>query len=255
VPYGSAVRVEALVSTDTFGVATLVPAASAVAGARPWRMYEHSTVSAPAPGTPAAAADGSWLLVPPVLAASMDSAPDEEVVFARDYAADLVWGIEHIVTNAVGRPVRRSEDLVAQGRVPAPDPRAGLPDTWVWRLATAVPENWIPLLPTRGRADNADYLLIQGSMIRYSRAADGTLTSIPVLPASLQLRPGMVLPEREVPREGVTVRRNHRLARWVDGSRVRWWARKGSVGHGQSSSGLAYDGLYPAGQDTGALGE
>ena len=254
VPYGSAVRVEALVSTDTFGVATLVPAANAAGGARPWRMYEHSNASGPAAG-PAAAADGSWLLVPPVLAGSMDSAPVEEVVLARDPAADLVWGIEHVVTNAVGRPVRRSEDLLAQGRVPAPDPRAGLPDTWVWRLATTVPENWIPLLPTRGRADNADYLLIQGAMVRYARAADGTLTSIPVLPASLQLRPGLTLPEREVPREGVTLRRNRRLARWVDGGRVRWWARQRSVGHGQSSSGLAYDGLHATSQDTTALGD
>ena len=254
VPYGSAVRVEALISTDTFGVATLVPAANAAAGARPWKMYEHSNVGGPAPG-PGAIADGGWLLVPPVLAGSLDSAPVEEIVFARDSAADLVWGIEHIVANAVGRPVRRSEDLLAQGRVPAPDPRDGLPDTWVWRLATTVPENWIPLLPTRGRADNADYLLIQGSMVRYSRAADGTLTSVPILPASLQLRSGITLPEREVPREGVTLRRNHRLARWVDGSRVRWWARQRSVGHGQSSSGLAYDGLHPTSQDTTALGE
>jgi hypothetical protein len=254
IPYGSAVRVEALVSTDTFGVATLVPAANAAGGARPWRMYEHSNAAGPAAG-PATAADGSWLLVPPVLAGSMDSAPVEEVVLARDPAADLVWGIEHIVTNAVGRPVRRSEDLLAQGRVPAPDPRAGLPDTWVWRLATAVPENWIPLLPTRGRADNADYLLIQGAMVRYSRAADGTLTSVPVLPASLQLRPGITLPEREVPREGVTLRRNRRLARWIDGGRVRWWARQRSVGHGQSSSGLAYDGLHATSQDSTALGE
>ena len=256
VPYGSAVRIEALVSTDTFGVATLVPAANAAAGGRPWRMYEHSPAAGPAPAPAAAgAADGSWLLVPPVLAGSLDSLPVEEVVLARDPAADLVWGIEHIVTNAVGRPVRRSEDLIAQGRVPALDPRDGLPDTWVWRLATTVPENWIPLLPTRGRADNADYLLIQGAMVRYSQAADGTLTSVPVLPASLQLRPGIILPEREVPREGVTVRRNRRLARWADGSRGQWWARQRSVGHGQSSSGLAYDGLYPTSQDQTALDE
>ena len=143
VPYGSAVRVEALVSTDTFGVSTLVPSATAAAGARPWRMYEHSAVS----GT----ADGSWLLVPSAVASRIASAPVEEVVLARDPAADLAWGIEGIVANAVGRPVRRSEDLAAQVRVPAPDPRAGLPGAWVWRLATTVPENWIPFLLTRGR--------------------------------------------------------------------------------------------------------
>jgi hypothetical protein len=245
IPYGCAVHVDALVSTDTFGAATLVPAANAASGPRPWRMFEH---------TASAAADGSWLLVPPVLAAGTDSAPNEEVVLVRDPAADLAWAVEHIVTNAVGRPVRRSEDLRAQGREPPPDRRAPLPDTWVWRLATSVPENWIPLLPTRGRSVTDDYELVQGAMIRYRRAPDGTLSAVPVLPAGVLLRTPLRLPEREVPREGLAVRRFRRLARWVDGTRSRWWSRATAVGHGEGSSGLAYDGLHP---DTGprALGQ
>ncbi len=247
VPYGSATRIEALVSTDTFGISTLVPAATAASGPRPWRMYEHS----PAEGT----ADGSWLLVPPVLAASMDSAAVEEVFLVRDLAADLAWGVEHIVTNAVGRPVQRSEDLSAQGRVPEPDPRDGLAGAWVWRLATTVHENWIPLLPTRGRADNDDYLLVQGSMLRYERAADGTLTPTPILPAGILLRDMRTLAEREIPREGLSFWRSRRLARWPDGRRVQWFSRAISVGHGQASSGLAYDGLHVTSTNADALGQ
>jgi hypothetical protein len=248
VPYGNAVHVDAVVSTDTFGVQTLIPAAAAASGTRPWRMFEH----APAPG---ATADGTWLLVPPVLAPPMRSAPVEEVVLVRDPAADLGWGIESIVTNAVGRAVRRGDDLRAQGRVPDPDPRAGLADTWIWRLATTVPENWIPFLPTSGRGPNDDYLLVQGAMVRYTRTAAGALQAVPVLPASLQLRPGGTLPEREIPREGVSIRRLRTLARWVDGSRAQWWSRRRSVGHGEASSGLAYDGLHPTSEDPQALGQ
>jgi hypothetical protein len=199
-------------------------------------------------------ADGTWLLIPPALAASPDSAPVEEVVLLRDPAADLAWAVEHIVTNAVGRPVRRSEDLRAQGREPPIDARPPLPDTWAWRLETTVPENWIPLLPTRGRAPLDDYELVQGAMVRYRRAPDGTLEAVPVLPASLLLRSGIVLPEREVPHEGVSVQRIRRLARWVDGRRVTWWSRRSSIGHGEGSSGLAYDGLHPNGDPT-ALGQ
>jgi hypothetical protein len=248
VPYGSAVKVEALVSTDTFGANTLVPAANTASGDRPWRMFEHSEASAQP-------ADGSWLLIPPVLAASMDSQPVEEVVFVRDPSADLVWGIEHIVTNAVGRSIRRSEDLLAQNRIQPPDPREGLPDAWVWRLATSVPENWIPLLPTRGRAADDDYLLVQGSMVRYTRTNDGSVTGVPVLPAGLVLRVGGTLPEREVPREGISLLRTQRHARWVDGGRIRWFSRSRSVGHGQASSGLAYDGLHPTSQTAKSLGQ
>ncbi len=254
VPYGAASHVEALVNTDTFGVSTLIPAASAVSGDRPWRMYEHSVVTGP-DGAPVGAADGTWLLVPPVLAASMDGAPVEEVVMVRDPAADLVWGIESTVTNAVGRPVRRAEDLRAQGRQPVPDPRPGMPNSWIWRLATQVPENWIPFIPTRGRAETDDYQLVQGAMARYRRAVDGSVTAVPVLPASLLLRPGGVLPEREVPREGRTVQRVRRLARWGDGSRSHWWSWRTVVGHGEASSGLAYDGLHPSSDDSKSLGQ
>jgi hypothetical protein len=248
VPYGSAVRVEALVSIDTFGVQTLVPAATATTGARPWRMYEHAPLAG-------ATADGTWLLVPPVLAPALESPPVEDVILVRDPAANLGWGIENIVTNAVGRPARRSEDLRAQGRVPHPDPREGLPDTWIWRLETSVPENWIPLLPTPGRADDDDYLLVQGSMLRYTRTADGALNAVPILPASLALRPGGTIPEREIPREGVSLQRTRRLARWTDGSASQWWARRRRVGHGEASSGLSYDGLHGSSDDPSALAQ
>jgi len=250
VPCGSAVHIDALVSTDTFGIATLVRAASSVAGARPWRMFEHSSAS----GTEPATVDGSWLLIPSALGPVLESEPLEEVAVMRDPAADLVWAVEHIVTNAVGRPVRRSEDLRAQGREPALDPRAPLPDSWVWRLQTNVPDNWIPLLPARGLAAGGDDQLVQGAMMRYRRAPDGTLSSVPVLPAGLLLRDGIVLPERVVPREGLSVKRTRRSAREVSGRRVTWWSRRASVGHGEGSSGLAYDGLHVDGSPR-ALGQ
>ena len=246
-PYGSATRIQALVSTDTFGVATLVPSAAAGSVDRPWRMYEHSAAGG--------AAAGDWLLVPPVLAGSMDSDPVEEVAFARDPAADLAWGIEQVVTNAVGRPIRRADDLAAQGRVQAPDARAGLDGAWVWRLATTVPENWIPLIPTRGRAPTDDYLLVQGSMLRYQRAASGKLTAVPLLPAGALLPGIRTLVEQEIPREGLTLRRVRRLSRRLDGRRVQWWSRTISVGHGEASSGLAYDGLHTTSTDPSALGQ
>jgi len=245
VPYGSAARVEALVSTDTFGISTLVSPAASSTG--PWRMYEHTAIDG--------AADGSWLLIPPVLAGSMDSDPVEEVAFARDPAADLAWAIELVVTNAVGRPIRRSDDLAAQGRVRAPDEREGLPGAWVWRLATTVPENWIPLLPTRGREPTDDYALVQGSMLRYQRAASGSLTAVPIAPAGALLPGVPMLVEQEIPREGLTYRRIRRLSRRLDGARVQWWSRTASVGHGEASSGLAYDGLHTTSDDPAALGQ
>jgi hypothetical protein len=248
IPYGGAVHVDALVSTDTFGVQTLIPEAAAQPGSRPWRLFEHTA----ADGTSVA---GTWLLVPPPLTPTMEAEALEEVALVRDPAADLAWGIEKLVTNAVGRPVRRADDLAAQGRGTAADPRDGLADAWVWRLMTTVPDNWIPLLPTRGRAATDDYLLVQASMLHYDRSATGAVTAVRVLPAGVALRAGGSLPEREIPREGVTLTRTRRLARWVDGSRVHWTSRARSIGHGEATSGLGYDGIHATSSDPTALAD
>ena len=74
VPYGSAVKIRALVTTDTFGSSVLVPSAGAAAGPRPWRMFEHSLATG-VDRQPGPAADGTRLLIPPVLAGSVDSNP------------------------------------------------------------------------------------------------------------------------------------------------------------------------------------
>jgi hypothetical protein len=53
----------------------------------------------------------------------------------------------------------------------------------------------------------------------------------------------------------VSLQRALRLARWVDGTRVRWWSRRRNVGHGQASSGLAYDGLHATSDNPKSLGQ
>jgi hypothetical protein len=68
---------------------------------------------------------------------------------------------------------------------------------------------------------------------------DGSL-AVPV--GVLLNDPGMqVIADEDVPREGAEVRRVPVLARRVDGSYVRWTARRVTVGHGEGSSGLAFD--------------
>jgi hypothetical protein len=49
------------------------------------------------------------------------------------------------------------------------------------------------------------------------------------------------LHEEEVPRSGVQVARAWQHARWHDGSRHVWQARRKSTGRGEGSSGLRFD--------------
>jgi hypothetical protein len=92
-------------------------------------------------------------------------------------------------------------------------------------------------------------------MVRYTRSADGSLDAVPILPAGLVLRPGGTIPEREIPREGLSLQRTRRRARGGDGSTTLWWSRKTTVGHGEASSGLAYDGLHATSDEPHALGQ
>ena len=54
-------------------------------------------------GTGVPSADG--LLVPPATAAALEGRPVEEVVLFRDEMANLAWGVEDVLANALGEPV------------------------------------------------------------------------------------------------------------------------------------------------------
>jgi hypothetical protein len=57
-------------------------------------------------------------------------------------------------------------------------------------------------------------------------------------------RPGrLAIPEEEVPREGVVVRRTWQAARWHDGRLFVWVGNRAAVGRGEGSSGLEFDSL------------
>jgi hypothetical protein len=47
--------------------------------------------------------------------------------------------------------------------------------------------------------------------------------------------------EEEVPRAGKIVSRGVQRARWTDGSTFVWLGRRATTGHGEGSSGLAFD--------------
>jgi hypothetical protein len=53
----------------------------------------------------------------------------------------------------------------------------------------------------------------------------------------------LLIPEEEVPREGVIVRRAYQCARWYGGELIVWSAHRKYVGRGEGSSGLRFDSL------------
>ena len=207
-----------------------------------WELFTLALDSA----DPAAPGVGDVLLVPPLSGFRDESDALEEVHFLRDEGANMVWGVEHRVMNALGRPVdgfdaqRQRAATIRQPEPPAPHaPQSGVP---IYRLASTVPDNWIPFIP----ASATPFLGLSHPSIRLRRAQmlRTATDEIPAMSRLLSLTapdPLLWMEEASVLRSGVRFQLTAQRARWVDGKTYVWLGRKVLVGGGEGSSGLRFD--------------
>lgn len=226
---GALYQTRSLVITDTFGVRTLIKSSSELpAPHSTWRMFQHSSLRASGATGPAA----NLFFLTPSLLGGMESRPIEEVLFLRDEMANLAWGVERIVESATEEPLNRNESE-RLALPPPPEPRAD--NKLVYKLATEVPGNWVPLLPVKTaaglRLQRGKVLKVDGSsgfIEAHGRILNPDTNSLKLF-------------EEEIPREGVRVTRHYQLARWHDGSTHLWIGRRKKVGTGEGSSNLRFD--------------
>ncbi len=220
VPFGSLVSVESATYLTTFGEHYVVRPTDAVSPDGRWRMW---TI----PGV-----DG--LLVPPGAVAVQDGPAVETVLFLRDEMANLAWAVERSVQGPSGFSrdrARENDDPTPIGKGPVPQAQLD------YLLQTGVPGRWIPYLPKPSGYRAVD--LQQGRM----PDAAGN----PVAPLGRLLNDPAVrfVPDAEIPREGLLVRRQPSMTRRSDGTYLRWTTRRVSVGRGEGASNLAYDTAQP----------
>lgn len=233
---GSLCRTRSLVITDTFGVRTLIKPSSELGEPHStWRMFQHSYLR----GSGLTKPEPNLFFLPPSLIKSLESRPNEEVLFLRDEMANLVWAVERLVESPVERPLNRFEAYLEEKRrrEPGSPPQSRTTrETLRYRLATEVPDYWVPLLPV---------LTQQG--LRLKRGAvlkmDGSREPVHALGRILESGHELSLFEEEVPREGIRVARSYQFTRWIDGSSHLWVGRRKGVGRGEGSSGLQFDSL------------
>ena len=106
-----------------------------------------------------------------------------------------------------------------------------------YRLASEIPDYWIPLVPVQD-ATKRSIRLRRGRLV----ASTDSGTALPP-PLGRVLEPGKPLSlfEEEVPRNGAKVTRSWQFARWTDGSSYLWIGRRKQPGRGEGSSGLRFD--------------
>ncbi|WP_189607806.1 hypothetical protein [Mycetocola manganoxydans] len=201
--------------TDDFGDTVAVEELADPA----FTMFRVSTASGrPLPG----------IVLPPTASGTLVGEPVEEVLFLRDEMANMAWAIEITVQG-------RSGDARSRSGEPQPEadpwPEGLSPEERVYRLQSAVPAHWLPLVPISAQPGQLG--LRKGALLR-----DGD----PVLAQGVTLSPTpLTFPGEELPREGVHLRAVPVLARRADGTYVKWAAYRVRTGRGEAASKLAWD--------------
>jgi hypothetical protein len=231
-PVGSLYRCRSLVIEDTFGVRTLLKAASQLSEPHAsWRMFQQSHTRRSGLPKPAS----NLFFLTPSLLRGMESKPIEEVLFLRDEMANMAWGVERIVESAAEKPLNRFEQEIQTTEPPSQSPD---PNKLVYKLATKVPDNWVPLLPVKS---DEGLRLRRGKVLKVDGPPAFIAAQGNILQPEVTSESGLRIFEEEIPREGIRVTRHYQITRWHDGSTHLWIGRRKKVGSGEGSSGLRFD--------------
>ena len=236
-PVNSLVETRSLVVTDTFGVRTLLspnddPFRQSTGH---WTMF--SIAFRVEQGDATGVALSNLFYLPPTLVRPLEGPVLEEIMLVRDEVANIAWAIERRLESPLEVGLETAKDVVDLAP-PPPAPR----DVPLYRLATPVPAHWVPLLPVQVTSGGPEVRLVRGAVLDL----DGTPHVVSAQARLLAVGDPtgrLLIPEEEVPREGVIVRRSYQAARWHDGRLHVWAGNRASVGRGEASSGLAFDAL------------
>jgi hypothetical protein len=182
-----------------------------------------------------------------VTADTVEADAIERVALLIDESANLVWGIEQVVSDGVGGGMDGHD---AARRVAKRLQSTGTPctraDVHRYVLGTTVPENWIPFVPVHKQFNTRATRLQRASMLRFRPTGvtpvrpQTDLLRVNVASDDLQKSPYFVN-EEEVPRGGLVIHSAWRRARWHDGQTFVWLGRKKRSGAGEGGSGLRFD--------------
>lgn len=239
---GSLCKINSLVITDVFGdTIALDEVTDESQGWRGWNMFGISKQELPIPSDQFYSKHidiGDFLFIPPTFG-NREESKLEEVRFFRDEMANLIWAVEHTVTNGLGNPkpgYEQYRDKNQSGELHLEENQIPIP----YKLSSIVPDNWIPFIPEHSDAFNRSIQLRQGRMPRNSE------DSVPVIiePQThilLSAGDNHSVNEEAITRSGLRIQMNYQRARWTNGRVHSWLGRTIKAGEGEGSSGLKFD--------------
>lgn len=235
-PVGSLVRVASLKFTDGFGRSfRLSPARTqdrqaSKKGDLPFDLF--------ALGGPEGEGKyvSDWLPILPVTANAMNGKPLEKITLRRDEDANLAWAVEEEVEGVFGKSIRRRSAWNIE-ESDDPSREDDDPEVWPYKLQTAVPPWWIPLVPERiGRS--------AATQLRRARLGIWETLDTDVAGPRSRLMASdraVTMAEHTVPKSGVRISRHWQVARSHDGKPILWQSWRRQTGADDRLSGLQFD--------------
>jgi len=178
-----------------------------------------------------------FLFLAPAATMRMESKPLEELLFNRDEYANMVWAQERTIRDAMGTPCN-GYDMHLELNDSFPTEFNRNTEIQNYRLASAVPTNWIPYLPLHKKGSNKKLELHQAKIIRNEQ--DGK--AVDILPLTFLASQDLIrIQEAAIPQAGLRVQITKQRVRWTDGQTYVWQGRKVIAGNGEGNSGLRFD--------------
>lgn len=253
-PVNSLSKVTGLTVTNSFGESFWIEPAELPNNLIPeWSMFKMQSDKY----------DDTMYLAPAVLKIQ-ESEPLEEIMMIKDEMANMVWGIEKYISNALGDKVNGDEyalqtrafheSFISPNALPLIQYAANIS----YQAMTTVPENWIPFIPIHRPGSKRQTQLQRGSMLRVIEGDTETPKKIKpqttILSEGLESKPNALpyyIHQEEVPRSGIRVSQSFQRTRLNNGEVVIWLGMKKKIGRGEGSSGLAFDQIKHVKKDEG----
>jgi hypothetical protein len=236
-PVASAVKIDTLLVYDVFGGQTVIDPVEAGRTVQPPAVPDRFTMYSTASSGGNVA---GFMVLPPAAGTALQQGTIlEEVRFARDEMADMVWGVEAVTESRIGERRRGSERDAAVDAAAGPVPAPSSADPLSYQIESKIPIHWIPfLIPETGSPSTV-----------FTEAAVARGANVTVPPAGKILKPTGVSPynvnQEQIPRSGAKVQRVAFGARGLDGKSYFWVGRRRRAGAGETQSGLRFDAPLP----------
>jgi hypothetical protein len=245
---GDMCRISGMIVTDIFGKESIL---EEIEPDDHWGFFQSA----------AGEREDRWLLVANAGDFIQESRPVEKVTFLRDEMANIVWGVEDMVSNPYGGG-RDGESLAKQtaGFVKSlqsqdPGDNIGKPGSagWSYKAGTLMPENRVPFIPVATEPQQADALGKRKVVLQRAsvpRVADGFLP-VRIRPRTSILgysgkpeneRPdSLFVFEEEIPRTGTGINLVWKRVRWFGGQTLTWLALRKKTGSGEIDANFRFD--------------